>query len=199
MRAVSLFLLLGLFIVGGIARPAHADQTDERLDALFARLQETKDSAEGRHLTRQIRIIWRQTDNSVASDALNRAGVELFMRRYQGALEALNQAVSAEPELAEAWSRRAAVFYLLGDFPSAVADIRQTLALEPRHFGALAELGAIYMRLEDFDAARQALTKALEINPHLAATRRNLESVEKRLAGDRAWFGDLVWRLGARA
>ncbi|MDX1514116.1 MAG: tetratricopeptide repeat protein [Gammaproteobacteria bacterium] len=196
---MSLFLLLGLFIVGGSDRPAHADQTDERLDALFTRLQETKDPAEGRRITRQIRIIWRQTDNAAASEALNRAGVELFMRRYEGALEALNQAVSAEPELAEAWSRRAAVFYLLGDFPSAVADIRQTLALEPRHFGALAELGAIYMWLEDFDAARQALIKALEINPHLAATRRNLESVERRLAGDQARSGDVVWRFRVRA
>jgi len=65
-------------------------------------------------------------------------------------------------------------------------DIKRTLALEPRHFGALAELGAIYMRLEDFEAAKSALLKALEINPHLAATRRNLETVERRLAGDPA-------------
>lgn len=171
---------------GFSALQARADQSDARLDLLFAKLQQTSSLAEGRRITRRIRIIWRQTENSAASEALNKAGAELFMHRYDGALEHLNQALTAQPDLAEAWSRRAAVYYLLGDFTSALADIRQTLALEPRHFGALAELGAIYMRLEDFVAAKSALGKALEINPHLSATRQNLSVVERRLRGEPA-------------
>lgn len=111
------------------------------------------------------------------------AGLKLYNKQYGEALDLIDVALAAAPEYAEAWSRRAAVFYLLGDYPSAVEAIKRTLALEPRHFGALAELGAIYMQLEDFEAAKRALLKALEINPHLAATRQNLETVRRRLTG----------------
>lgn len=180
------FVALGLLIIGGFAPETRAHQSDDRLDGLFASLKQTSDPAEGRQITRQIRIIWRQTENVAANEALNKAGAQLYLGRYDDALVALSRALAAQPDLAEAWSRRAAVHYLLGDYPSALADIRQTLALEPRHFGVLAELGAIYMRLEDFAAAETALEKALAINPHLIATRQNLNAVKRRLAGEPA-------------
>ena len=165
---------------------ARADQTDARLDNLFLKLHSTGDLAEGRRITRQIRIIWRQTENEVANNAMANAGLKLYNKQYDAALELIDLAIAAAPEYAEAWSRRAAVFYLLGDYPSAMDAIKRTLALEPRHFGALAEMGAIYMQIEDYEAAKSALLRALEINPHLAATRQNLEMVERRLAGDPA-------------
>lgn len=165
---------------------ATADQTDARLDDLFSKLKSTSDGREGRRITRKIRIIWRQTENEVANNAMSNAGWQLYNKRYESALTLLNRALDAQPEYAEAWSRRAAVYYVLGDYPRALEDIKRTLALEPRHFGALAELGAIYMQLEDFEAAKIALTQALDINPHLRATRQNLETVERRLAGNPA-------------
>ena len=181
-------VLTALLLVhlAGIATSARADQTDARLDALFSKLHSTSDLAEGRRITRQIRIIWRQTENEVANSAMANAGWKLYNKQYDEALELINRALVAAPEYAEAWSRRAAILYILGDYSSAIEDIKRTLALEPRHFGALAELGAIYMRLEDFEAARRVLLKALEINPHLAASRRNLDLVERRLAGEPA-------------
>lgn len=181
--ALSALIFANLTCIAALVR---ADQSDARLDELFVKLQHTPDLVEGRRITRQIRIIWRQTENEIANNAMANAGWKLYNRQYDEALDLLNRALAAEPEYAEAWSRRAAVFYMLGDYPSALEDIRRTLALEPRHFGALAELGAIFMRLENFEAAKSALLKALEINPHLAATRQNLETVERRLAGDPA-------------
>lgn len=181
--ALALVICTGLT---GLAGSVRADQTDVRLDDLFDRLRATSDGAEGRRITRQIRIIWRQSENPSVMDAMANAGWQLYQKRFQAALEALDHAVSLEPEYAEVWSRRAAVYYVLGDYTSALQDIRRTLALEPRHFGALAELGAIYMRLEQFEAAKAALEQALAINPHLRATRRNLDIVERRLAGDPA-------------
>jgi tetratricopeptide (TPR) repeat protein len=172
--------------LAGAATSVRADQTDSRLDDLFSRLHGTSDLAEGRRITRQIRVIWRQTENEIANNAMANAGWKLYNKQYGQALEAINLALAAAPKYAEAWSRRAAVFYMLGDYPSAMEDIKHTLALEPRHFGALAELGAIYMQLEDLQAAKRALLMALEINPHLAATRQNLETVKRRLAGDPA-------------
>ncbi len=185
LKGTVLAALSAAYLALGV-NSARADQTDVRLDDLFSQLHGTTDSVEGRRITRQIRIIWRQTENEVANNAMANAGWKLYNRQYDQALELINLALAAAPAYAEAWSRRAAVYYLIGDYPSALEDIKRALALEPRHFGVLAELGAIYMQLEDFEAARSALLKALEINPHLPATRQNLEAVERRLAGDPA-------------
>lgn len=179
--AVLIFAYLSCFPAS-----ARADQTDARLDDLFVKLQNTTDRVEGGRITRQIRIIWRQTENEAANNAMANAGLKLYYRQYSEAIDLLNRALTAEPDYAEAWSRRAAVFYLLGDYPSALEDIKRTLALEPRHFGALAELGAIHMQLKNFELAKSALLKALEINPHLAGTRQNLKTVEGHLLGEPA-------------
>jgi tetratricopeptide (TPR) repeat protein len=185
LRCAALTALI-LVPLAAVVTSAHADQTDARLDGLFSKLHGTSDLVEGRRITRQIRIIWRQTENDVANNAMANAGLKLYNKQYDAALDSIDQALAAAPDYAEAWSRRAAVLYLLGDYSGAMEDIKQTLALEPRHFGALAELGAIYMQLEEFEAAKRVLLRALEINPHLAATRRNLEMVERRLAGEPA-------------
>lgn len=186
MPRTAIFSAVVFALIVCFSIPVRADQTDDRLDELFLKLHRTADLVEGRKITQQIRIIWRQTENEIANNLMAHAGWKLFNKRYQEALELLNRTLAAEPAYAEAWSRRAAIFYLLQDYPNAMKDIERTLALEPRHFGALAELGAIYMQLEDFEAAKSALLKALEINPHLAATRQNLETVERRLAGNPA-------------
>jgi tetratricopeptide (TPR) repeat protein len=186
MLRIAALTALALVPLAFAVASARADQSDSRLDDLFLKLHATSDGLEGRRITRQIRIIWRQTENDVANNAMANAGFKLYNKQYDEALDQIDLALAAAPNYAEAWSRRAAVLYLLGDYSAAVEDIKRTLALEPRHFGALAELGAIYMRLEDFEAAKRVLLKALEINPHLGATRRNLEVVERRLAGEPA-------------
>ncbi|MDH3317405.1 MAG: tetratricopeptide repeat protein [Gammaproteobacteria bacterium] len=185
LRSTALAVLI-LAHLSFFAPSVRADQTDARLDALFVKLQNTTDPVEGARITRQIRIIWRQTENETANNAMANAGWKLYNKQYHEAIDLLNRALTAEPDYAEAWSRRAAVFYLLGEYPSALEDIKSTLALEPRHFGALAELGAIHMQLKNFEVAKSALLKALEINPHLAGTRQNLKTVESRLVGEPA-------------
>lgn len=175
--ALTAFILAHLAFV---AASALADQTDSRLDDLFSKLHGTSDRAEGRRITRQIRIIWRQTENDVANNAMANAGLKLYYKRYDEALDLIDRAIAAAPDYAEAWSRRAAVLYLLGDFSGAVEDIRRTLALEPRHFGALSGLGLIYLHGEQWGDALKAFRKALEINPHLPGARSNIEFIERQ-------------------
>ena len=41
------------------------------------------------------------------------------------------------PDFAEAWHKRAVLYYLLGRDDECLHDLRRTLELEPRHFGAM--------------------------------------------------------------
>jgi tetratricopeptide (TPR) repeat protein len=79
----------------------------------------------------------------------------------------LDGLLTAAPDWAEAWNKRATLAYIRGDDIEAVADILATLALEPRHFGALSGLGQICLRQGEPEVAKLAFEAALRINPRL--------------------------------
>jgi tetratricopeptide (TPR) repeat protein len=175
-------LLCAVLILARIG-PAAADQTDKRLDGLFAALKTTKDPAEGQAITDQIWQIWYETDDPEVR-ALLAAGEQAMQDgNPHDALVDFGLVIQAAPRFAEGWNRRATLNYLIGDYDASVQDIEQVLALEPRHFGALSGLGLIYVKLGDDAASLKAFKRALEINPFLTGTRDNVEQIEKRLKG----------------
>jgi len=85
------------------------------------------------------------------------------------------------PTFAEAWNKRATLYYLMRKFDASIADVKQTLALEPRHFGAVVGLGLIYDQLGNQQAALQAFREGLKINPHMAPIREKSEKIAREL------------------
>ena len=75
------------------------------------------------------------------------------------------QLIERHPEWAEAWNKRATVYFLQGRDAASIRDIYSTLELEPRHFGALGGFAQICMRNGVPDAALAALKRLLAVNP----------------------------------
>jgi tetratricopeptide (TPR) repeat protein len=96
----------------------------------------------------------------------------------QAARDMFDRAISIKPDYAEAWNRRALLFFNDGKYDEAIADLESTITYEPRHFGAWIGLGMIFESIERPDAALKAYRKALEIHPHAAAAQQG----EKRLS-----------------
>jgi tetratricopeptide (TPR) repeat protein len=97
------------------------------------------------------------------------------------ALESFNALIRLAPNLAEAWNKRATLYYLMRKFDASIADVKQTLALEPRHFGAVAGLGLIFEQLGNLPAALQAFREGLKINPHMASIRKKSQKIAREL------------------
>ena len=165
---------------------AGADQTDPRLDGLFAQLAGNLSPAEARLIENQIWQIWygyegdnEEIDRWMAmGQVANRSGyLDLAHTFY-------TQIVEADPNFAEGWNRRATVNYLLGAHEESLADIDRTLALEPRHFGALAGQGLVYLALNEPERALAAFEAALAVNPHLPGARANAEALRESVVGE---------------
>lgn len=182
MRAVVLALAMALTLAGSAAG---AGQDDDRLDALFARLQETADPAEARIVEHLIWSIWYVYEGAATEvRTLMLAGEQASRRRDYGTAEQIfDEVVDLDPSFAEGWNRRATVRYLRGDYVGSIADIRVTLSLEPRHFGALSGLGLCYMALEESERAIAAFEAALALNPHMPGPRAHVEALRERLSG----------------
>ena len=96
----------------------------------------------------------------------------------------LDQIIVIRPDFAEAWNKRATVYFLIDDYGDSLSDIRQTLALEPRHFGALAGFATILQAMDRNAEAIRVFRRALEINPRMEQVRESLERLEKETGGD---------------
>ncbi len=171
-------------LLGGAAA-ARADQDDPRLDRLFARLNapDAISPEEVNRITAEIWNIWRES-GSPSLDMMMLEGQRFMkMGTLHSALGNFDFIIKVDPEFAEAWHKRATVYYMMGDYKASIADIEKTVSLEPRHFGAYAGLGLIMLKLGNEKAALKALERALEINPHLTGTRQAVEDLKRRLNG----------------
>jgi tetratricopeptide (TPR) repeat protein len=174
--------IMGLLLVGA-AGPAGAAQDDERLSTMFDKLQLAETDLRAQRLEAQIWQIWLERDDKVSSNLIRDGSIAMSTRNYSVALSKFNELVEHDPEFAEAWNKRATLYYLMGDYDASVRDIERTLALEPRHFGALSGLGLIFMAIGNDAAAIASFEKALEINPHMPGPRYHVDMLKGRIAG----------------
>ncbi len=98
--------------------------------------------------------------------------------QLNGAIKLFTKVIELDPNWAEAWNKRATVFYLLGEFQKSQEDIDEVLKLEERHFGALAGQGLVNIQLKNFEKAIKSYEKALEIYPSMRSPEIMIKQIE---------------------
>ena len=170
--------LAALLILADGVGPARADQTDPRLDALFAELQTTTDPARADALTERIWTVWLESSSAAASVLVQQGIIAMRQEDHQLAMDSFDAAIAFAPEFAEAWNKRATLFFIMGNYQASIADIQQVLALEPRHFGAWSGLAQMYETMGNLEGALAAFEKTREINPHIDGLDARIEKIE---------------------
>lgn len=172
------FLLTGLLSLA--AYPANAQESARpkapakneapapkpvTLDDLFERLSKAGSEQEAEGITRLIERRFARSGSDTADLLLTRATEAFSDKDYPLAIEFLDRVLVLQPNWAEAWYRRATVFYQLDDPIGAMADLSRALKIEPRHFNAWTGLGHILMASDDKVHALEAYRHVLKINP----------------------------------
>ena len=143
------------------------------LDALFRRLALCA-PAEAGATEEQIWDVWMDHPHRAAARALDLATRDIAARRYDIAETRLTLLLRRAPDFAEAWHKRAALYYLLGRDRECLEDIARTLELEPRHFAAMLHFAEILLGNGACAEARFAFHAALTVHPHLPRAREAL-------------------------
>ena len=192
LRILPLAIVLALFAFGEAraqpsdAPPAPAIETigELTLDELFGKLAVDGQSPAGGRIEEEILTRFNRSGSDTSDLLLTWAAQAIDDKDFPLALDVLDQIIVLKPDFAEAWNKRATVYYLLDDYSASLADIRQVLALEPRHFGALSGLGLILESMDRKQEAIEVFRRTLDINPRLDKVRESLERLEKETAGD---------------
>jgi tetratricopeptide (TPR) repeat protein len=189
-----LFLLLTLLVLPGLAAAQNASADDPPVagtdissfseDQLFAKLAAMDEpSPQAKRLEAEILRRFHHSGSETADLLFARALEAMNAQEHALSLDLLDEVILIRPDFAEAWNKRATVYFLQRDYGNSLADIRKTLALEPRHFGALAGLGMILESLGRDEEALRALNRALDLNPQLESVRESADSLEKKMSG----------------
>jgi len=162
--------ILGLIAARRSHRPA---RNLPFLDALFRRLAACG-SSEAPRTEERIWEVWMDHPHRAAAHALDLATRDIAARRYDIAETRLTRLLRSAPGFAEAWHKRATLYYLLGRDRECLDDIRRTLELEPRHFCAMLHFAEILLGAGAPAEVRFAFRAALSLHPHQPRARQAL-------------------------
>jgi tetratricopeptide (TPR) repeat protein len=131
--------------------------------------------------TQELWRIWFEQKGIMGLEVLRRAQILVDTGDFSKAEEALSRLVKQQPDFAEAWNRRAVLYYMQGQYRRAIGDCQMVIRLNPFHFGALHGLGLCHAALEEYREAIQAFHRVLRIQPHSLENQRLLLECTARL------------------
>ena len=125
--------------------------------------------------------VWGRSGDAEA-DGLLQVGIE-EMNRGDGpaAVETFTKAIQRKPDFAEAWNKRATVYFLMGEHEKSLKDCDEVMKRNPAHFGALAGYGQIYLQLDQPERALIYFRRALQVNPNMRGVQQVIPQLEQLL------------------
>jgi len=166
--------------------PLAAERERTRLDDLFVDLKKARDRRYAASVADSIWSEWFRSGSATVDLMMTWANEAFDEKKYNVALDFLDQVVIRAPDFAEGWNRRATVHYSMDHFAKSMTDIERTLELEPRHFGALAGMATILERTGRKQAALKAWEKALSVYPAMQSAQDAVIRLSDELAADPA-------------
>ena len=171
--------ILGIIILLLSTSILSANDRDVELDKLFLELKKNIPSLSS-GIAQQIWMLWstHPTDQKLTS-ILDEGSRLVQDQKLVRAIDVFSDAIELDPTWAEAWNKRATVYYMIGEFQKSQDDIDKVLELESRHFGALAGQGMVNIKLKNYDKAKKSYQKAQEIYPAMRSSKVMIEQIEE--------------------
>lgn len=164
--------------------PQDAEPAQSRLDELFDKLKKARDRRFAATVANSIWTEWFRSGSATVDLMMTWATEAFEEKKYNVALDFLDQVVIRAPEFSEGWNRRATVHYSMDNFAKSMSDIERTLELEPRHFGALAGMATILERTGRKESALRAWERALAVYPAMQSAQEAVIRLSDELAAD---------------
>jgi tetratricopeptide (TPR) repeat protein len=126
--------------------------------------------------------IWSRSGNKTIDSQYQR-GVQLMASaQLKEAVQAFTDIIKKQPAFAEAWNKRATLYFMLGEYQLSLSDCDEVLKRNRHHFGALSGYAQIYTEMGDFKRALSYFEQALKVNPSLPNAASTLQFLQDKVA-----------------
>jgi len=175
---IKKFFILSVFFFLSLSA-AFADERKKQLDKLFNELK-IDNPVLTFEVEQKIWKIWSTHPKKNELTLMLSEGSTLVKNdKLNEAVNIFTKVIELDPNWAEAWNKRATVFYLLGKFQKSQNDIDKVLKLEERHFGALAGQGLVNIQLKNYEKAIMSYEKAQKIYPSMKSPKIMIKEIKE--------------------
>jgi tetratricopeptide (TPR) repeat protein len=154
--------------------------TDRLLDALKA----APDGRTAAALETQLEQTWLRAGSPAVTLLMSRGLRSRQAGQDDEAVDSFSDAITLQPDVAEAWHQRALARFHGGDVIGAIHDLEETLRLEPRSFSAFRTLTDIATARDDWKGAYAAWQKVMELDPKTPGGEERLRLLKRRAVGE---------------
>lgn len=173
---------------------AHADPT-RRLEAML-RLADLGDAADAGAVMPRLRdadpvlrqfavgLVWQLWSRSgdAGIDALFAQGVALMQAGdLPKAVLVFTDIINQRPGFAEAWNKRATIYFMLDQYELSMKDCDAVLARVPDHFGALSGYAQMAAERGQLERALGYMERAHRANPNMANAELAIEDLRRQI------------------
>ncbi len=156
------------------------------MDSLFINslLEDLKNADEyvREQATRKLWRIWFQQKGVQGLEIIDRSQKLIDAGKLVEAEAMLTELIDDQPDFAEAWNRRAFLYYTIGEYQKSLIDCHKVVNLNPAHFGALHGMGLSYAAIGKYEKAIKAFHRALEIQPFSLVNQKLILECTMRLS-----------------
>jgi tetratricopeptide (TPR) repeat protein len=124
--------------------------------------------------------IWSRSDDPVIDVLYQRGVQEMGAGQLREAVATFSSIIQKKPTFAEAWNKRATIYFMMGEWALSLKDCDEVIRRNPHHFGALSGYGHIYMNMGDFANALTYFERALTVNPNLPGVPATIKLLEQK-------------------
>lgn len=157
---------------------------EQKLDKLFGELKRERNEGAAKRIASNIQQEWANSGSASVDLMMGWAKSAMDKKKFDVALDFLDQVILLDPDYPEGWNRRATAHFMMQNFSKSMADINKTLQLEPRHFGAMAGLAVIMQARGNKQLAMDAYTKILAVFPMDRNAQNQVSTIGEELAGE---------------
>jgi len=104
------------------------------------------------------------------------------------AITVFSDIIAKRPAFAEAWNKRATIYYMNGEYDLSMQDCEEVLKRLPQHFGALVGYAQMLAERSQPERALELMERASKVNPYIvnielmmAALRVQIENKRKNM------------------
>ena len=161
-----------------------ANERDLELDKLFIDLKKN-DPTLSKNIELKIWDLWStHPTNDKLTSILNEGSRLMQDQNLLRAISVFTEVIEMDPTWAEAWNKRATVYYMVGEFEKSQNDIDKVLNLEKRHFGALAGQGLVNIQLKNYEKAILSYQMAEKIYPTMRSPKIMIKQIQDLIKRD---------------
>jgi tetratricopeptide (TPR) repeat protein len=175
-----------LWFLGSCALAQAQPAADKRanIDHLLDALKAAPNEQAASMVEDQLQQAWLHAGTPAVTLLMSRGLRTLQAGETDDAVDSFSDAITLQPDLAEAWRQRAIARYHAGDVTGAIHDLQETVRLEPRDFAAFRTLAEIAAAREDWKGAYAAWQKLLDLDPKTPGGQDRLRDLKKHAFGE---------------